>query len=111
PLLDAATGPRYLNYGPVYLYARRFIAPGGQTVTIESGQSDLFAKDLEASLVTSLVIGLPLLLLAAAAASYVLIRRALSPVEVMIQAEEAISFRNPRNRLPLLGTGDRVEAL
>jgi signal transduction histidine kinase len=101
----------YLNYGQVYLYSRRFIASGGQVVTIETGESQLFAKDLEDSLVTSLVIGLPLLLLAAAAASYVLIRRALSPVEVMIQAAEAISFGNPRKRLPRLGTGDRVEAL
>lgn len=111
PSVDASLGPRYSNYGAVFLYARRFTAPGGRAVTIETGQSDLFARDLEDSLVTSLVIGLPLLLLAAAAASYVLIRRALSPVEVMIQAAEAISFRNPRNRLPLLGTADRVEAL
>lgn len=111
PVLDAASGPRYSNYGPLYLYSRLFKAPGGAAVTIETGQSDLFARDLEYSLVTSLVIGLPLVLVAAAAASYVLIRRALSPVEVMIQAAEAISFRNPRNRLPLLGTGDRVEAL
>ncbi len=111
PFLDAASGARYLNYTQVYLYSRRFVAPGGQTVTIETGESQLFAKDLEYSLVTSLVIGLPLLLLAAAAGSYVLIRRALSPVEVMIQAAEAISFGNPHKRLPRLGTGDRVEAL
>ncbi|HEX5278556.1 MAG TPA: ATP-binding protein [Micropepsaceae bacterium] len=111
PFLDASSGPRYSNDGAVFLYSQRFTTPAGLAVTIETGQSDLFAKDLEDSLVTSLVIGLPLLLLAAAAASYVLIRRALSPVEVMIQAAEAISFRNPRNRLPLLGTGDRVEAL
>ena len=111
PFLDATSGPRDSNYGVLFLYSRRFSTPDGRVVTIETGQSELFAKDLETSLVTSLVIGLPLLLLAAAAGSYVLIRRALSPVEVMIQAAEAISFRNPRNRLPLLGTGDRVEAL
>lgn len=111
PFLDASLGPRYLNDGAVFLYSQRFAMPDGRAVTIETGQSDLFARDLEDSLVTSLVIGLPLVLLTAAVASYVLIRRALSPVEVMIQAAEAISFSNPRNRLPRLGTGDRVEAL
>ncbi len=40
-----------------------------------------------------------------------LIRRALAPVESMIKAAEAISFNNPSNRLPLMGSGDRVEAL
>lgn len=110
PVLDAASGPRTAQFGPVLLYARQFNIPG-HTVTIESGQSDLFATDFEFSLVTSLVLGLPVLLLIAGGASYVLVRRALSPVEVMIQAAEAISFRNPRNRLPKLGTGDRVEAL
>jgi len=52
-----------------------------------------------------------MLLIFTAAAGYVLIRRALSPVELMIGAAEQISFNNPRNRLPLMGTGDRIEAL
>ncbi len=40
--------------------------PRRTTVAIESGQSDVFAKGMEFSLVSSLVIGLPVLLLLAA---------------------------------------------
>jgi heavy metal sensor kinase len=111
PFTDAVDGPEVRTYGLLMVYARRFVSPDGHVVTIESGQSDAFAKGMEFSLLSSLMIGLPVLLFAAAAAGYLLIRRALSPVEVMIQAAEAISFKNPRNRLPLLGTADRVEAL
>jgi signal transduction histidine kinase len=111
PVTDASAGPAVRTYGLLILYARRFVSAEGHVVTIEAGQSNAFAKGMEFSLLSSLVIGLPILLFAAAAAGYLLIRRALSPVEVMIQAAEAISFKNPRNRLPLLGTADRVEAL
>ena len=111
PPVDVAAGPDTRVTGHLFLFARQFKAPDGRSVTIESGQSDVFAKGMEFSLLTSLVIGLPVMLLAALTASYFLIRRALAPVELMIQGAEAISFQNPRNRLPLMGTGDRVEAL
>jgi signal transduction histidine kinase len=111
PLTDASAGPVVRTYGLLILYATRFVSAEGHLVTIESGQSNAFAKGMEFSLLSSLMIGLPILLFAAAAAGYLLIRRALSPVELMIQAAEAISFKNPRSRLPLLGTADRVEAL
>ena len=98
------------RYGRLVLYTQQFQTPGGP-VTIESGQSDVFAEGMEVSLVSSLVIGLPALLFLASAGGYVLIGRALAPVETMIKAAEVISFNNPSNRLPLMGSGDRVEAL
>lgn len=111
PEVPVTSGAVYRTFGHLILYQRRFTTPDGRAVTIESGQSDVFSRGLEFSLLTSLITGLPLLLIAAAAGGYVLIRRALAPVEVMINAAEAISFNNPKNRLPLMGTGDRVEAL
>ncbi len=42
---------------------------------------------------------------------YVLVQRALSPVEGMIEAAEALTFNSPRKRLPLAGTEDRIDAL
>jgi signal transduction histidine kinase len=111
PLSDVDSGPENVTYGKLTVYARRFVTPTGHAVVIESGRSDAFAKGMEISLVTSLAMGLPVLLFAAALGGYVLIRQALYPVELMIKAAEAISFKNPRNRLPLMGTGDRVEAL
>lgn len=110
PVPTPGSEPRIRNYGRLVLYTQQFNTPGGP-VTIESGQSDVFTKGMEVSLVSSLVIGLPILLFLAAAGGYVLIQRALAPVETMIKAAEVISFNNPSNRLPLLGSGDRVEAL
>jgi signal transduction histidine kinase len=111
PTSSAEFGPENLTYGKLLIYARRFVTPDGHEVLIESGQSNAFAEGMAISLTTSLVIGLPVLLFIAAIGGYVLIRRALAPVELMIKAAEAITFNNPRNRLPLMGTGDRVEAL
>ena len=108
PAPGAASHTR--NYGRLVLYTQQFQAPGGP-ITVESGQSDVFAKGMEFSLLSSLVIGLPVLLFLASAGGYVLVARALAPVENMINAAEVISFNNPSNRLPLMGSADRVEAL
>ncbi len=83
----------------------------GRTVTIDSGQSEKFAEGVERSLLQSLLFGLPVLLVLAALGGYVLMRRSLRPVEMMIDAAEAITFNNPGRRLPVAGTGDRIEML
>jgi signal transduction histidine kinase len=80
-------------------------------VTIESGQSFRFARDFQNRLALSLLVGLPVLLLFAALGGYVLMRRALTPVEMMINAAEAYTFNDPHSRLPLVGTDPRIEAL
>ncbi|HXS07703.1 MAG TPA: HAMP domain-containing sensor histidine kinase [Rhizomicrobium sp.] len=97
--------------GNLLIYSRNFRQPDGSLITIDSGQSYRFARTVQRQLITSLSIGLPLLLILAALAGYVLMRRALTPVEVMINAAEAYSFNNPHSRLPLVGTEPRIEAL
>jgi signal transduction histidine kinase len=97
--------------GNLLLLSRSFRDPDGNLVTVESGQSDLFARALQQRLATSLFIGLPLLLLLAALAGVVLMRRALTPVEVMINAAETYTFNEPHKRLPTLHTEPRIEAL
>src|SRR4029077_1792827 len=42
---------------------------------------------------------------------YLLMRQALTPVEVMINAAENYTFNDPHNRLPLVGAEPRIEAL
>jgi signal transduction histidine kinase len=96
--------------GDLLLYSRTFNSPAGP-IAVDVGQSFQFARRLETRLVISLLIGLPLLLLLAALAGYMLMRRALVPVEVMINAAETYSFNDPHNRLPLVGTEPRIEAL
>ncbi len=97
--------------GNLLVYSRNFQQADGSLVTVDSGQSYLFAQTVQEQLATSLFIGLPILLLLAAVAGYVLMRRALTPVEVMINAAETYSFNNPHSRLPLVGTEPRIEAL
>jgi signal transduction histidine kinase len=105
----AVSGARLI--GNLLLYTRSFELPNGSRITIDCGQSYEFASAVQGRLASSLFIGLPVLLLLAAAAGYVLMRRALTPVEVMINAAEAYSFNNPHSRLPLVGTEPRIEAL
>lgn len=95
----------------IYIYAKRFVLPDGRIVIFESGQTAQPTYDFERRMIGPLLIGLPLLLAFAGVAGYILIQRALGPVEAMIGAAEAITFNSPRNRLPLAGTGDRFDAL
>ena len=112
-LKPAAEGraPEAHNLGNLLILSRNFRDTDGRVVTVEAGQSDLFARTLQQRLATSLFVGLPLLLLLAAAAGVVLMRRALTPVEVMINAAEAYTFNEPHKRLPTLHTEPRIEAL
>jgi signal transduction histidine kinase len=109
PLVEPAASARQI--GNILLYTTRFKTPRGVFVTIDTGQSDQFARTVQTRLARSLFIGLPILLLAAALAGYLLMRQALTPVEVMINAAENYTFNDPHNRLPLVGAEPRIEAL
>jgi signal transduction histidine kinase len=103
--------PQVELIGNLLLYSQSFQQPGGGIITIDSGQSYLFARAVQTQLARSLVIALPLLLLLAALAGYVLMRRALTPVELMIKAAETYTFNDPHKRLPSVGSEPRIEAL
>jgi signal transduction histidine kinase len=109
PLTGPASSARRI--GNILLYTTGFKTPHGASVLIETGQSDQFARTVQTRLAKSLFIGLPILLLAAALAGYLLMRQALTPVEVMINAAENYTFNDPHNRLPLVGAEPRIEAL
>ena len=109
PLTSPAPSSR--RFGNILLYTASFQNGQGAPVTVETGQSDQFSRTVQKRLATSLFIGLPILLLAAALAGYFLMRQALNPVEAMINAAETYTFNDPHNRLPLIGTEPRIEAL
>ena len=94
----------------VMLYARSFTMPGGQTALIETGQFQ-YALTVQDRLTRSLVVGLPILLLIAAIAGFVVMRRALTPIESMIHAAETYTFNEPHKRLPAASNEPRIEAL
>jgi two-component system OmpR family sensor kinase len=106
-----APQPGAIRVGNLLVHAAVFRDSHGPTVIVETGQSDLFARTVQNQLATSLFVGLPVLLLLAALAGYLLMRQALKPVEVMINAAENYTFNSPQNRLPLIGTEPRIEAL
>jgi heavy metal sensor kinase len=101
---------RFERRGDLLLYAKNFTIRGG-SVTVESGQSAGLMEAVERRLVIVLVFGLPVLLIVAAAGGYILVRQALSPVQRMIEAAEALTFNSPRKRLPISGSEDRIDAL
>jgi len=109
PLSEPARSTRRI--GNILVHTAAFKTPRGAFVTIDTGQSDQFARTVQTRLARSLFIGLPILLLAAALAGYLLMRQALTPVEVMINAAENYTFNDPHNRLPLVGAEPRIEAL
>jgi len=103
--------PQARMLGNLLILSRGFADADGRVVTVDAGQSYRFARTLQQQLATSLFVGLPLLLVLAALAGVVLMRRALTPVEVMINAAETYTFNDPHKRLPTLHTEPRIEAL
>lgn len=96
--------------GNVMLYSQSFTEPGRPQVIVEAGQLQ-YARTVEERLTRSLFVGLPILLLLAAIAGYLVMRRALTPVESMIRAAESYTFNEPHKRLPTTGNEPRIEAL
>jgi signal transduction histidine kinase len=102
---------RLTRLGDLYVHISYYTLPDGHPIVIESGRAADVMELAEHSLVRALLFGLPVLLIIAAIGGYVLVQRALSPVEYMIEAAEALTFNSPRKRLPLAGTEDRIDAL
>lgn len=108
PLLPP--GPPHL-LGRLLLSTSAFSSAGGETFLVDSGQSYVLVQSVQDQLAASIYIGLPVLLLLAGIAGYILMQGALKPVEEMIKAAEAYSFSDSQKRLPLIGTDPRLEAL
>lgn len=98
-------------YGSLFVLTTEFRAPDGRIVTIESGQSTSFARTIRQNLISSLLLGLPVLLAFTALGGYFLMQQVWAPMSHMIRAAEAITFNDPHNRLPLANTGDRIDVL
>jgi heavy metal sensor kinase len=62
-------------------------------------------------LVLTLLWGLPVIILMVSAGGYVLVKRALQPVENISATAQKITFGNLSNRVPIATTGDAIEHL
>ncbi len=86
-------------------------APGGVRYLIETGAPmDQVQADLRQWLMF-LLLGLPVVAAMALGGGYVLIKRALGPVDQIAASAERISSQNLSQRLPVTQTGDELERL
>jgi signal transduction histidine kinase len=96
--------------GQARLLARPAAGPGGRFVVVAAASLD-DRNDSLASLGTILLIGIPVALLLASVAGYLVSGRALRPVEAMRRRAAAISAAEPDQRLPLPEADDEIRRL
>jgi heavy metal sensor kinase len=85
--------------------------PGGARYVVEVGMSTRGIAATLQQLSILLAVGLPLAVLLAAAGGFVLVRRALRPVDRISQKAEQITQQNLSERLPVAHSGDELERL
>jgi heavy metal sensor kinase len=109
----AGSGARKVSLGSGSLLSAAVpaTAADGTRYRVEVGTS---AAPLEATLrrlLVTLAVGLPLAVAVAVAGGFVLVQRALDPVERIARKAEEITQHNPSERLPLVHSGDELERL
>ncbi len=88
-----------------------FPSSGNPAYVVESGTLLDPVETMLNHLFLQLIIGLPLAIVIVAAGGYLLVRRALTPVERITRAAELITQHNLSERLPVSKTGDELERL
>jgi heavy metal sensor kinase len=83
----------------------------GMIYTVEVGAPETDISTALAGLTRTLIFGFPFLIGLAIGGGYVLLGRALRPVDQIVSAAEAITLENLRQRLPVSQTGDEFERL
>ena len=78
---------------------------------VETGESTLALETALVRLLDLLALLLPALIICAAAGGYLLVKRALRPVDQLSQRAEQMSLQNLSLRLPVLPSGDALERL
>src|SRR5262245_30354486 len=93
------------------IFALPFTAKDGARYVIEAGASNQEIERVLHGLLLAIAIGLPVVVTIAVAGGYLLMRRALQPVDEITQSAERITSRNLSERLPVARTGDELERL
>lgn len=93
------------------IFAMPFTAKDGGRYVIEVGASNQEIERVLHGLLIAIAIGLPVVVTIAIAGGYLLMRRALRPVDEITQSAERITSRNLGERLPVARTGDELERL
>ncbi|HZS48165.1 MAG TPA: ATP-binding protein [Blastocatellia bacterium] len=93
------------------IYSLPFVEENGNSFLIEAGVSSNQVESPLRGLLITLILGLPIVLSVAIAGGYLLIGRALIPVDMITRTAEGITSRNLSERLPTAKTGDEIERL
>ena len=91
--------------------ALNFKSSGNPDYTVEFGELLDPVETMLDHLFLQLAWGLPLAIIIIAGGGYLLVRRALTPVEQITRAAERITQHNLSERLPITHTGDELERL
>ncbi|HTQ51274.1 MAG TPA: ATP-binding protein [Candidatus Acidoferrales bacterium] len=91
--------------------ALNFQSPGNPAYLVEFGTLLDPVETMLNHVFLQLALGLPLAILIITGGGYVLVRRALTPVERITRAAERITQHNLSERLPVTWTGDELERL
>jgi len=96
---------------PLLVAARGATAVDGTRYYVEVGTSGRPAQETLRHVLILLGIGLPIAVAVAVVGGFVLVRRALEPVERIAAKAEAITQHNLSERLPVVRSGDEIERL
>ncbi len=115
PIQDYTSQPserlRSLRHAQHILLVGLASSIAGHRYVLEIGTTITPVETALRKLIVTLLLGLPVLVIIAAAGGALLVRRALRPVEVMRRTAEQISFGKLRQRLPLTHSGDAIDQL
>jgi len=97
--------------GSLLIAARPAVGADGTGYLVEVGASGAAAEATLAQVLIMLAVGLPVAVGVAVAGGFVLVRRALAPVERITAKAEEITQHNLSERLPVVRSGDELERL
>jgi heavy metal sensor kinase len=109
--LQGATRKERLPGGTLLVAAVPATGSDGTLYRVEVGTSGSQAEDTLAQVLLLLAVGLPVAVAVAVAGGFVLVRRALEPVERMALKAEEITQHSLSERLPVVESGDELERL
>jgi heavy metal sensor kinase len=99
------------NGRTLVIAALNYQSPGNPTYLVEFGTLLDPVETMLNHLFLQLLVGLPIAIIIITAGGYLLVRRALMPVEKITRAAERITQHNLSERLPVSPTGDELERL
>ena len=99
------------NGSPLLIYSIPFKDQEGKQYLIEAGTPYEQVQGVLHELLFSLAIALPLMVGVAFGGGYLLMRKAVRPLNEIANTAEIITSRNLNERLPVVPTGDEIEML